>query len=161
LQVPVLFSVVAAADADHNVSGGNAAATATESPDRTKERQVFECTLDEIHGTKINGDGSATVEVALKTQGADPTKYHAVPYTDEGGISGGEMPFTATSGVGSISIPASMFSREADTNRPLVGFYAETGNGEIDACGSAYVATDDQLAHFGDPTGDDLPAYHQ
>lgn len=156
-----------AADVNHNVSGGNTPASATESPDRTKERQAFECALDEIHGTKINSDGSATVEVVLKTEGAANATYHAVPYTGEGGLSGGDMPFLANNGagagIGSVSIPANMFNRESDSDssKKMVGFYAESGNGEIDACGSMYVATDDQLAHFGDPTGDDLPAYHQ
>lgn len=151
------------ADANHDVSGGNATASASEDPSKTKERQAFECALDEIHGTKINGDGSATVEVVLKTQGGDSsTKYHAVPLTTEGGISGKDMDFVPgdTAGVGSVTIPSNMFSRESDTDKKMVAFYAESA-GTAEGCGSAYVAIDDQLAHFGDPTGDDLPPYRQ
>lgn len=152
-----------------HVSGGNASASATEDPSKSKERQALECALDEVRGTKMNGDGSASVEVVLKTEGGDGVEIHAVPYTAES-ISGGDLSFTAASGgVGSVAIPGSLISHgtegnvssaEADANKKLIGFYAEAGD-QIDACGSIYVSGDDGVAHYGDPTGDDLPAYHQ
>jgi hypothetical protein len=131
----------------------------------------LECALDEIHGTKVNDNGSASVEVVLKTKGADSVTIHAIPYTAEG-VNGKDLPFTATSagsGIGSVTVPAAMISHgtegnvsssEADANKRLIGFYAEA-DGQIDACGSLYVSGDDEIAHYGDPTGDDLPAYRQ
>jgi len=154
-----------------HVSGGNTPATASEDPSKSKERQALECALDEIHGTKFNGSGSASVEVVLKTKGADKVTIHAVPYTAES-VSGEDLPFTATSvgsGIGSVPVPVSLISHgtegnvssaDADANKKLIGFYAEA-DGQIDACGSLYVSGDDEIAHYGDPTGDDLPAYRQ
>jgi hypothetical protein len=149
--------------ADNEAAGGNASASApaaTKSP----EQLALECKLDELRGTKQNSDGSVTLDAVLATVGADHVTYHAVPLKGTE-VAGDELPMLGNGGAGpslaTMSVPRELFttSDTADEQKNVIGLYAESDKGDIDACGSYYIDSGDLNAHFEDPTGDALPPY--